>query len=512
MGRNRGPRNHTGGNRGGVAAGAVAAVLLAGAGVSANPAVANEAVESQPFVPGTGSASSEVGRISLRSSGTAVSIGLGAVKARYAGAQGNAEAAAVDLGLLELASKAPVACGASAVSIIPPGSLPERVKVSSGDGAASERRSSAGAGTPVEILSQSGSAAPNSSADAAVGGVRMEIPGLLAAVGGSARSAALLTPGRARDARADSRLDSLTLADGLVRLDGMGWEASHRTGGDPASTAAFALGGLTVAGQALPTSDATSLRESLTTANAALAPLGLALDAPRAVRTARGIAVTPLRLSVSATPELRTLLAAVLEGVQPIRTQLLGLLDPFRLAEDCGLPNALGFGYLLADLALVVLGDDGGIELDFGGATAGTQALTYANPLASGFGGLLPPGTGANGGPGVPGVPGTALPGVDVGGGAAVTAAPVFGGAAEVNGPQGAALDAGTASAAVPLERGSPVAYVCRSTHLESGDDCARQAGVLVAWLVLALIAIFAAADRLRARRSSALLDPGASR
>ncbi len=79
MGRNRGQRIHMRGNHGGVAAGAVAAVLLAGAGVSANPAGANEAVESQPFVPGTGSASSEVGRISLRSSGTAVSIGIGAM-------------------------------------------------------------------------------------------------------------------------------------------------------------------------------------------------------------------------------------------------------------------------------------------------------------------------------------------------------------------------------------------------------------------------------------------------
>jgi hypothetical protein len=496
------------GGSGGVAV--VVAALLAGAGVSANPAVADEAVQSQPFVPGTGSASSEVGRISLRSSGTEVSVGIGAVKARYAGAQGNAEAAGVDLGLLEFVSKAPVACGTSAGSIIPPGSLPERVKVSSGDGAASERRSSAGAGTPVEILSQSGSAKPNSSADAAVGGVRVEFPGLLAAVGGSARSAALLTPGRAREARADSRLGSLTLADGLVRLDGMGWKASHRTGGDPDSTAVFALGGLTVAGQALPTSDATSLRESLTTANSALAPLGLALEAPRVVRTARGIAVTPLRLSVSATPELRKLLAAVLESVQPTRTQLLALLDPFRLAKDCGLPNALGFGYLLADLALVVLGDDGGIDLDFGGATAGTQALTYANPLASGYGGLLPLGAGTGGGPGVSGA-GITLPGVDVGSGAPITAAPVFGGVGQASGQAGAAPGAGTA-AAVPFQPGSPVAYVCRSTHLESGDDCARQTGAWVAWLVLALVAIIAAADRLRARRSPVLLDAGVSR
>lgn len=63
------------------------------------------------FVPGTGSASAGVARISMRSSGATIGLGLAQTRARFAGAQGNAESAGVDLGLFETVGKAPVACG-----------------------------------------------------------------------------------------------------------------------------------------------------------------------------------------------------------------------------------------------------------------------------------------------------------------------------------------------------------------------------------------------------------------
>ena len=485
----------------GVAAAVAAAVLSAAGAVAPDTAAVAAQVQTRPFVPGTGSAAAEVGRIALRSSGTVVSIGFGTTRARYAGAQGNAEAAGVDLGLLELASKAPVACGAAAGSVLPPGSMPEPVKVSSGDGATAERRASAGAGTPVEIMSQYGSAKPNAAAAADVDGVRLEIAGIVTAVGGSAGSTALLTPGRERAASADSGLGSLTLAGGLVRLEGMRWSASHRTGADPLAAAGFTLGGLSVGSRALPTTDAASVREALAAANAALAPLGLALQAPQVVRTDRGSAVTPLRLSVSATPDLRRLLAAALDSVQPLRTQLLALLDPFRLSKDCGLANAVGFGYLLADLALVVLGDDGGVDLDFGGASAGTQALTYRNPLASGYG-LLPPGGVAGGGPVPPGAGSPTAGMAGMAGGASLPPGGLGGGGAQAGPAPGAPADATGVRPAAVLDRGSPVAWACRSAH--GGSGCARHVGVLAGWLILSLIVVLAAADRLRARRAAA--------
>jgi hypothetical protein len=469
---------------------AVAIVVAAIATIpAADPAVAAQPAPAVPFVPGSGSASSEVARVALRSSGTVVSIGVGTTRARFAGAQGNAEAAGLDLGLLDLASRAPVACGAAAGSALPPGSMPSPVKVSSGDGASAQRRASAGAGTPLEVMSQSGSARPDAAADADVGGVRLAIPGIVTATGGSAGSTATLTPGKERAANADSDLGSVSLAGGLVRLDGMRWNASHRTGTDPASAAGFTVAGIVVGGRSLPSSDAASIAQSLAAANAALAPIGLALTAPQVLRTDAATAVTPLRLSVSATPEVRRLLAAVLEGVQPMRTQLLALLDPFRVSKDCGMSNVVGFGYLLTDLALVVLGDGGGIDLDLGGATAGTQAVSYANPLASGYG-LLPSIGGV--------IPGAAAPppiGATRQAGAG-TAEPL-GRPAPLTGGQ-----ITTSNGPTMLGRGSPVAWVCRSTR--AGSGCAGRAGALAGWLVLVLIVVLAAADRLRARRSAA--------
>jgi hypothetical protein len=110
------------------------------------------------FVPGTGTSSAGVARIQLRSSGAAVGFGLGVARTRFAGAQGNAEAANVDLGLFDTVSKAPLACGYSPGSIFPAGSMPSAVVVSSGDGAAEQRTAPAGAGSPVQLGSQYGAA------------------------------------------------------------------------------------------------------------------------------------------------------------------------------------------------------------------------------------------------------------------------------------------------------------------------------------------------------------------
>src|SRR5882757_8439371 len=90
----------------------IACAALAGAlaltALSAGPVTAETT-----FVPGTGTSSAGVARIQLRTSGVAIGFGLGVARTRFAGAQGNAEAASVDLGLFDTLSKAPLACGYS---------------------------------------------------------------------------------------------------------------------------------------------------------------------------------------------------------------------------------------------------------------------------------------------------------------------------------------------------------------------------------------------------------------
>ncbi|MGQ0842968.1 MAG: hypothetical protein ACT4QF_02415 [Sporichthyaceae bacterium] len=437
------------------------------------------------FVDGTGAASAGVARIALRSSGANIGFGIAQTRARYAGSQGNAESAGVDLGLFDTLGKAPLACGTAPGAFIPEDARPQRVVVSSGNGADAKQTASFGAGTPVEIFRQSGSAAPRASADADVGGVRLEVPGLFTAVGGTASSGAALVPGKQRTATASSTLGRVVLAGGLVELEGLQWRAIERTGAEKVSEGSFALGAVVVGGQRIETPDDASLAQAVEAVRATLEPVGLALHWPQVVATETGRSVTPLRISAMATPTMRTLIAPALEGVQPIRSQLLELVSPLQASPDCGFAKAVGFGYLIADLALIVMGDGGGIDLDLGGARVGTDATAFANPLESGFGRILPPGL-----PAAPGQApaGPALPGT----GAVPPAAPVP--------ASPGTTDVLAAPAAAPATvQQIPVAAVCRSTH-DAADGCENSGGVLAAWLALAFVLLLAAADFLRRR------------
>ncbi|HUR08912.1 MAG TPA: hypothetical protein VM347_40670, partial [Nonomuraea sp.] len=136
--------------------------------------------------------------------------------------------------------------------------------------------------------------------------------------------------------------------------------------------------------------------------------------------------------------------------------------------------------YLIADLALIALGDGGGIDFDLGGARAGTESATYANPFA--YTPLLP------GGVPLPG----AVPGV----------LPPDLGAAPGTGPIAPGVLPTSPTTVTPTSgQLLPVALGCRSTH-DDGGGCAAHRGGLAAGLILALVVLLAAADRLRVRLS----------
>lgn len=459
----------------------VTAVALSGAAVlPLSAALAAPVAAQSTFVPGTGTSSASIARLTIRSSGLAVGVGFGQARTRYAGAQGNAEAESVDTGMLGTLSKAPIACGMAPSSLFPEGSMPAGVAVSSGGGPAEMRTASAGAGTPIELGTQYGAAAPNSTADAAVEGSRIDLAGVLTAVGGTSSAAAKLVPGTQRAATASSGMGRLALADGAVVLEGLRWTATHRTGAENESSAGFTVGSMRIAGQYYPASGEAELKTALDAANTVLAPTGLSMHAPQVTKTATGVSISPLRLTVSSTPELRAAIGPAVEAVQPLRTQLLELVKPLQATPDCGFAKALGFGYLIADLALIALGDNGGIDVDLGGARAGTDATTYANPFGTGTP-LLP-------GAAVP-LPGV-VPPPDLG--AAPGTGPLAPGAVPI--PAVSALNPTTGQIL-------PTSLGCRSTH-DDGGGCAAQRGGLAAGLILALVVLLAAADRLRARLS----------
>jgi hypothetical protein len=178
---------------------------------------------------------------------------------------------------------------------------------------------------------------------------------------------------------------------------------------------------------------------------------------------------------VAATPELRQALGQALIAIQPIRTGLLTFVTPLQMSPDCGMAKALGFGYLVADLATLVLGDGGAVDLDLGGTRAGTDGTAYANPFDTGYGLTHPP---AIVPPALPGLP-VSPPAI----GQPVAAAP-------------ATSTAAAPTVALQPVSLSPAAMSCKSTH---GGGCTTGHGRLAAWIALCLIAALAAADRLRA-------------
>jgi hypothetical protein len=213
--------------------------------------------------------------------------------------------------------------------------------------------------------------------------------------------------------------------------------------------------------------------------NTALAATGLSLNLPTVTKSATGVIVSPLRLSVAATPQVRQALGQALIAIQPIRTQLLTFVTPLQMSPDCGMAKALGFGYLLVDLATLVLGDGGAVDPDLGGTRAGTDGTAYANPFDSGYGLIHPPA-----------LTPPALPGLPVN--------PSGYGQPVVTAPQTTQAAAAPIVALKPVSL-SPTAMSCRSTH---GGGCTTGHGRLAAWIALLLIAALAAADRLRARLS----------
>jgi hypothetical protein len=458
----------------------VTAVALSGAAVlPLSAALAAPVAAQDTFIPGSGTSSASIARITLRSSGLGIGVGFGQARTRYAGQQGNASANNVDLGLFNTLSKAPVACGMALGSMFPEGTAPEGVAVSSGDGPAEQSTASVGQDSPIQLGSQYGSAKPGSEADATVDGAKIDLQGIVTAIGGTATSTAKLTPGKQRSATADSSMGSLSLAGGAVVLEGLHWTAAHRTGAEADAAGAFTIGSMRIAGQYYPTSGPEDMQTALDQANAVLAPTGLSLHAPKVQKTADAVTVTPMRLTVSSTKEMRAALGPALEAVQPLRSQLLELLEPFQASPDCGLAKGLGFGYLVADLALVVLGDNGGIDLDFGGVRAGTEFATYDNPFGSGYG-LITPGESLPGTPAVPDL------------GAAPGTGPLVPGAVPAGQTPTTSLQPATGQVV-------PVALGCRSTH-EDGGGCAAHRGALAGWLIFALIVALAGADRIRAR------------
>lgn len=171
--------------------------------------------------------------------------------------------------------------------------------------------------------------------------------------------------GGVREARARVSIGRVELAGGAVVLEGLEWNVVNRSGAATDESATFTLGGATILGQSFaPEAGAEDPLEDLVAALApVLGPVGLELTFPVA-RIERGVVeLSPLRIRV-ADSEAGTVLAPVLEGIQPIRDPLFGAIREGSEDTDAAI--------LLTDVALGVLAGGSSLDIELGGASAST--------------------------------------------------------------------------------------------------------------------------------------------
>lgn len=194
---------------------------------------------------------------------------------------------------------------------------------------------------------------------ARVRGPELGVPGVLTFTAGESHAAA------------DGGVSSSTVTLGRLALGGAGgapevvlsnvvWKARQEMG--QPGTASFAIGSVTVAGQALPIPAGASPADILKTVNDALTPLGLRLEVPVSAGDAAGASVSSLVIQVRNPEPVANLVGQATAPAVPVLNQMLDTL--LAAAPDAAASR------LVVNALLATGTTRGGGRLELGGATA----------------------------------------------------------------------------------------------------------------------------------------------
>jgi hypothetical protein len=436
-----------------------------------------------PFAAGTGIAQAEVAGFAPSTGGLSYTLSLGDAVANFEGQEAKSRAQEVGLGIYGALLSEVSVCGLPPA--IKPGQLPQPSEVDSTHGAA--RASSGTSAGSAAGGDQHAEAEPTPAAHATTAVAAWVLPGLISLGSGTSRSDVTLVPGRRRLAGATVALQSVDLAGGLVHLGGLRWSAEQQTGDEPISRASFTVTSVTLAGVPLPTATTAQLTSTIATVDGLLAPYGLAIRLPSINRpTSSGIVrILPLAIVLGHSPALDPILQPLLAGLQPLRDLLNGATAKGTNCSDPRvlLGSALGPSQTVADIALAGLSPSGGLEIDLGGAAAGTGAASYSNPFGTAPEGPPPSGLQQTS-------PGATVP---------------AGGPAASMRPTGTTATTGSSPRA-PAVRAA-VRLFCRTTSPANAPRCWRGAATSAGAGALLLSAALFAADVRRSRRANPTLE-----
>lgn len=353
------------------------ALLATSVGVVATPAqAADTTTTTAPFVFGSGAASATVARARLFYGGLSLPAGVGTSSASYTNQSARALGIAMDLGAY-----------VGLAGDVPKQFQPATVDSNNGD---KKAKGNLEAGEAIARVDLEATRTPSSSADVHMADI--DLPALVRVEGAHTNSAVGVVDKKQRRAMAIADVARVEIANGLVVLEGLHWEAIQRTGFEAISDATFDVAGLRIAGLKVPIKGG-DLNNVLNNINNALVPVGLRVVAPTKTISAEGaVGMSPLRVELANSPLGKQLLGPIIASARPL---IAPAMDALLKAN-----KTLGLVGLVADIVLGVADGSGGVEVGIGGTTATTSSTGFvAKPGVNTVGPLTPSDTTFNGTP-----------------------------------------------------------------------------------------------------------------
>ena len=458
------------------------------------------AASADPPPPGSASAQASVLSVVAQTAGAPFTVNFVEASSAYVQTEDEAKSATVDLGGLGFVlSELPV-CGQPA---LPMKDQPQVLSIDSATETGTKNSGGNVGGLGTETV-QATTSPEQASAQTDAAGISL---GSLLNVSASSNTKVSYDPSGQQQATATVTED-VSIAGGLIRLEGLTWQATDQSGVSAASSASFHIAGVAIAGvqQPLDLSAALPTATVIGTVNNLLMPFGLSisLPAPSTAASSGKAAMSPLDLHFAGSSADQTVVGPVSTLVSGVEAALKGASTN---GSDCTqitnlLGNVSNAGDTVANLVLGIAQGAGGLDIDLGGVNTQTAAQpVYANPLDSPGGSLdvapsaAPPGSGGSP-PVATGPAGPAVSAIGSGANAGSVARSQAG--PTTTGPNSAVPESPNATA----QNASVATLRCASTSPAGSPGCWAGMGVVAGTGAVVVAGGMLAADLVYGRRT----------
>lgn len=347
-----------------------------------------QADQAQAVTPGQAGAAAAVMGAVPQASSLSLTVSAGQSDAAYNQTEDQATSGAVDLGGLGVLLENSPVCGS--VFFTPQRQPP----ITTAD--SSDYPSGSGTATNNTDGSETATVSANPEfARATTAPVAQTVPGVISVTGQSQTEVRYVT-GQEQQATAEVSAD-ITLAGGLVTMDGAKWTATIETGVKNTSQASFDPGTVTLAPAGLPVTlpPSDSAGQVFAAINTALSVVGITITEPQSSSNSNtgALTITPLDVHFTGSPTDNKVLSPIAPQIGTLEDVIAG---QSANGSDCTqvknlLGNLLTPSEEVANLLLAGAQGSGGIDLDIGGASVFTQtAPDYADPFDVAGGSQVP--------------------------------------------------------------------------------------------------------------------------